>query len=116
MFCPGTQKKAADADFNGTIEVADARLILRVAVGLEETFGLLKHNFVEADVVPATCSENGTRTLKCSDCGETKTEELPITHTFVRNICINCHATEIFQDEYNKKNGYTKVSGQITYQ
>ena len=47
--------------------------------------------------VPATCTENGSKTFVCGDCGETVTEPInALGHNFVDNTCTNdgCGAYE----------------------
>ena len=43
-----------------------------------------KHEHVKENIVPATCTENGSKTVVCEDCGETlSTEVIPATgHSF----------------------------------
>ena len=41
--------------------------------------GECEHNYEETSRVDATCAKAGSKTLKCSECGETKTETIPKT-------------------------------------
>ena len=65
-----------------------------------------RHNYVASITTPATCSEDGEKTLVCSVCGDTKTEKIdknPTGHNWVAgniangeriDTCSICQATK----------------------
>ncbi len=53
-----------------------------------------QHQYTEAITTPATCTEDGVKTLTCS-CGDTKTETIPATgHNYVETVITPVSCTE----------------------
>lgn len=54
-----------------------------------------EHDYVETVLREATCAEAGEKELKCSICGETKTEPIEkLPHTFENGRCTQCGETD----------------------
>lgn len=50
-----------------------------------------EHQYDTTNEIPATCTEVGERTLTCSICNDTKTEEIPaLGHTTDNGVCERC--------------------------
>ncbi len=84
------QIKSADVDGTPGITAADARLILRVSVGLEVLQDTsCEHKYgVFAIEKEATCLTTGLAIMKCSNCGDTYNETIPISdHMWTEATC-----------------------------
>ncbi len=67
-------------------------------------------NETEVVEVPATCTENGSYTFVCGDCGETVSKVLYSTgHDYVDNTCTKCGENEF--DEYTIEEALAAADG-----
>lgn len=76
------------------------------------------HNWtVETVIKEATCTEAGSQDMKCKLCGETKTEEIPVTahhYTAFQKVdeqthshsCISCGQEEVLEHGYSGQLGH----------
>ena len=57
-----------------------ALFVIAMLVCVFASCGECEHNYEETSKVEATCAQDGSKTLKCSECGETKTETIAKTN------------------------------------
>ena len=76
-------------------------LIFTLTVNNDDTLVLTykplvcEHNYEVVSAVPATCTEDGSITYTCFDCGESYTDTVPATgHSFVSGSCELCGAAD----------------------
>lgn len=91
------------------------KLQLDIPDGCKDADTLMLQDFqVEQTVLTATCTQDGTKTAKCSRCDETKTvtdKGSKLGHNFKDRVCTRCGAWDSQCDNKDKcpTHGYTDV-------
>lgn len=53
------------------------------------------HIYIALIITPASCTAEGTQQLTCQSCGNTASEQIPVTdHSYVDHYCTHCDAKE----------------------
>lgn len=98
IFCFASSASAAkylgDIDGDGSVTASDARLVLRMSVGLEELIEIEEHVYIEKVEKAATCTENGIMKHTCTDCGKSYTSEITATgHSYSEKVTVKATCT-----------------------
>ena len=101
----GLEKSDFSLDVNGDGQISgdDARLILRVSVGLETLNGHIHYGKILS--AEPTCTVKGGKYIVC-DCGASLTvaDIDPLGHNFVKQVCTRCGAVDTAHvHKYTKK-------------